>query len=75
MRVSHSCACMCSAMAIVCACVENYLYVRASSGFSLDDISWTISAMVCVWKLPVLLITIGIIFTCSRLLLCCRMAC
>jgi hypothetical protein len=70
-RVSHSCACMWSdMMAIVCACAGSDLYVRVPDGFSLNDTSWAISASVRVWKLLVLLITIGIIFTCSRPLLC-----
>ncbi len=75
MRVSHSCACMCCDMAIVCACGGRDLYVRLSGGFSLNDTSWAISAIVRVWKLHVLLITIGITSTCSRPLLCCSIAC
>ncbi len=71
MRMSHSCACMCSDMAIVCACGGRDLYVRKSSGFSLNNTSWAISAIVRVWKLPVMLITIGNISTCIRLLLSC----
>jgi hypothetical protein len=44
-------------MAIVCACVGSVLYVRASSGFSLNDYnSRAIFARVRVWKLHVLLI-------------------
>ncbi len=74
-RVSHSCACMCSAMAIVCACNRKDLYVRVSGGFPFDDTSWAVSAIVRVWKLHVLLITIGFMYTCSRLLLCCSIAC
>jgi hypothetical protein len=42
-RVSHSCACMCVVMSIVCACVGSVLYVRASGGFSLTNTSWAIS--------------------------------
>ena len=75
MRVSHSCACMCSAIVIVCACVGRVLYVRVSGGFSFNNTNWAISARVLVWKLPVLLMTIGMICTCSRPLLCCSMAC
>ena len=75
MRVSHSCACMCCAIVIVCACVGRVLYDRASGGFSLNNTSWEISARVLVWKLPVLLMTIGMICTCSRPLLCCSKDC
>ncbi len=74
-RVSHSCACVCSAMAIVCACGERDLYISLYGGFSFNDTSWAISAMMWVWKLPVMLITFGIISTCSRPLLCCIIAC
>ena len=45
-----------------------------SGGFDLNDTSWAISAIVRVWKLPVLLITIGITSRCSRPLLCCNIA-
>ena len=63
-------------MVIDCACGGSDLYVRLSGGFSWNDTSWAISARVFVWKLPVLLITIGIIWTCSVfLLLCLMMAC
>ena len=75
MRVSHSCACMCSAIVIVCACVGMVLYVRVSGRFSLNETSLAIFARVLMWKLPVLLMTIGMICSCSRPLLCCSMAC
>ena len=75
MRVSHSCACMCSDMAFVFACGGRDLYVRVSGGFPLNDTSWAISANVRVFKLHVMLITIGIISTCSRPFLCCCIAC
>jgi hypothetical protein len=61
MRVGHSCAFMYSAIAIIYACVGRNLYVRASGGLSLNDANWTIFARVRVWKLPVLLITTGMI--------------
>ncbi len=73
--MSHSCACMCSDMAIVCACGGRDLYVRVSGGFSSKDTSWANSAIVLVWKLHVLFITIGITSTCSRSLLCCSTVC
>jgi hypothetical protein len=47
-------------MAIVCACGGRDLYVRVYGGFSLNDTNWKISANVRVWKLHVMLITIGI---------------
>ena len=74
MRMSNSCACMCSAIVIVCACVGRVLHARACGGSSLNETSWAISARVLVWNLPVMLMTIGIICTCSRPLLCCSMA-
>ena len=75
MRASHFCACMCSAIVIVCACVGRVLHARASGGLSLNDLSWAISARVLVWKLPVLLMTFRMICTCSCPLLCCSIAC
>ena len=69
-RVSHSCACTWSDMAIVCAWGGSDLYGNVSGGFSLNDTSLTIIANVRVWKFPVLFITIGITSTCSRPLLC-----
>ena len=46
--VSHSCAWTWIAMAIVCAFGGGVLYVILSSGFSLKDISYAISANVLV---------------------------
>ena len=66
-NVSHSCACMWIAMAIVCAWVGRFLYVRVSGGF--------ISARARVWSLPSLLTTMGMIWTWSRVLLCLMIAC
>ena len=68
-------ACMCCAIVIVCDCVGTVFYVRSSGEFSLNETCWAISATVLVWKLPVLLMTIGMICTCSRSLLCCSMTC
>jgi hypothetical protein len=59
--VSHSRAWTWIAMAIVCACVVSNLYVILSGGFSLKDNSHGISARLRVCKLPVLLITMGMI--------------
>ena len=61
--MSHSCAWTWIATTIVCACVGSDLYVMLSGGFSLNDTSCAISANVLVWKLPVLLITMGMIWT------------
>ncbi len=58
---SHSCACMCRVMAICCAGLGNRLYVSAYGGFSLKETSCAISARVLTLKVPVLLMTIGII--------------
>ena len=58
---SHSCACMCRVMAICCAGLGNYLYFSASGGSSSKETSCAISARVLTWKVPVLLMTIGII--------------
>ena len=50
--------------------------MRASRGFSLmNEVSCTIYVRVRVWKLPVLRMTIGIMWTCSFLLLCLIGAC
>ena len=74
--VSHSCAWTWIAMVIDCACGGSDLYVRLSGGFSWKETSWASSANVLVWKLPVLLMTMGIICTMSLfLLLCLIMAC
>ena len=61
MFVSHSCAWMCSAIAILCAGLGSCLYVRVSGGFSLNETSCAISASVRTLKLPIRLITIGMI--------------
>ena len=79
-NLGHKCesffACTCSAMAIVCACFGGVLYTRASGGFSLNEMSCTISAKVRVCKLPVLLyMAIGMILTSRLLVLCLIRAC
>jgi len=68
--VSHSCACTCSVMAIDCACFGRVLNERTYVDFSLNETSCSIFAMVRAWKLPVLLMTIGKIWTCNLLSLC-----
>ena len=59
----------------VCACNGRDLYVRVSGGFSSNDTSWAISAIVRVWKLPILLVFISITSSYSRPLLCSCIAC
>ncbi len=61
MYESHSCACMCSAIAIFYDGFGSCLYVRASGGSSLNETSCVISASVRTLKVPVMLITIGMI--------------
>ena len=58
---SHSCACMCNAMAMCWAGLGSCLYVSASGGSSAKETSCAISARVLTLKVPVLLMTIGII--------------
>ncbi len=58
---SHSCACMCRAMATCCVGLGNCLYVSLSGGSSSKVTSCAISARVLTLKVPVLLMTIGII--------------
>ena len=61
MYESHSCAWMCSAIAIFCAGFGSCLYVRVSRGSSLSETSCAISASVRTLKVPVMLITNGMI--------------
>ncbi len=68
--VSHSCTWTWIAMAIACAFVGSDLYVMPSGWFSLKDTSCAISASVRVCKLPVLLITMGMIWI-QSLFSCC----
>ena len=58
-----------STIATTCACFGSGLHVRAPGEFYFNTMSWVISARVRVWKL-VLLITIGIMWSCTLLLLC-----
>ena len=53
----------------LCACAGNDLYVRVSGGLSFKDTSCANSARGRVWKLYVLLITIGMIWTWNRFFL------
>ncbi len=60
---SHSCACTWSAIVILLAVGESCLKVSSSGGSSVNEISWEISAKVLTWKVPVRLMTMGIILT------------
>ena len=75
MYESHSCACMCSAMAIFCAGLYNCLYVRVPGGSSLNEMSCAISASVLTLKVPVLLMIIGMILFSSIIVPCVCKAC
>ena len=70
MRESHSCACTCRVMVICCAGLGSCLYVIASGGSSSRDTSCAISAKVLTLKVPVLLMSIGMI-----LISACRVPC
>ncbi len=58
---SHSCACMCRAIAMCCDGLGSCLYVSVSSGSSSKETSCAISARVLTLKVVVLLMTNGII--------------
>ena len=73
--MSHSCACTCIAMAIICACVGSVFNVRMSSGFSLKYTRCDIFAGVRVWKLHVLLTTMDMILTWSLFFVMCNDGC
>ena len=61
MHESHSCAWMCSAIAIICAGFGSCLYVSVSGGSSVNETSCANSASVRTLKVPFLLMTIGMI--------------
>jgi len=54
----HSCAWVCSAMAIFCASLGSCLYARVSRGSSLNETSCAISASLRTLKVPVRPMTI-----------------
>ncbi len=58
---SHSCACTCSAIVILLAVVVSCLQVSVSGVSSANETSWEMSASVLTWKLPVRLMTLGMI--------------
>jgi hypothetical protein len=75
MYESHSFAWMCSAIANFCAGFGSCFYVRVSVGFSLNETSCAISASVRTLKVPVLLMTIGIIMISTLSVPCICSAC
>ncbi len=75
MYESHSCAWICSAIAIFCAGFGSCLYVRASGGSSVNETSCAISTRVRMLKVPVLLMTIGMIFISALSVPCICSAC
>ncbi len=72
---SHSCAWMRSAIAIFCAGFDSCLYVRMSGGSSVNETSCAISASVRTLKVPVLLMTIGMILISALSMPCVCSAC
>ena len=58
---SHSCAWTYKAITVFCTFLGSCPYVRPPGGSSMGDISWAISASVCTWNDPVLLMTMGMI--------------
>ena len=60
---SHSCACMWSAIVIFLAVGDSCLEVSSSGGSSAKETSLEISARVFTWKVPVRLMTMGMILT------------
>ena len=72
---SHSCAWMCSAIAIFSAGFGSCLYVRVSGGSSLNETSCAISTSVRTLKVPVLLMTTGMIMISALSVPCICSAC
>ena len=60
---SHFCACTWSAIVILLAVGNNCLKISPSGGSSVNETSWEISARVLTWKVPVRLMTMGMILT------------
>ena len=60
---SDSCACTWSAILIILAVGGSCLKVSSSGGSSANETSWAISAKVFTWKVPVRLMTMGMILT------------
>ena len=60
---SHFCACTWSDIVILLAVGYSCLKVSPSGGSSVNETSWEISARVLTWKVPVRLMTMGMILT------------
>ncbi len=60
---SHSCACTWSAILILLAVGGSCLNVSSSGGSSVNETNCEIFARVLTWKVPVRLMTMGIILT------------
>ena len=75
MYESHSCTWMCSVIAIFCAGFGRCLYLRVFGGSSLNETSCAISASVRKLKVPVLLMTIGMILISALSVPCVCSAC
>ncbi len=60
---SHSCACTWSAIAILLAVGDSCLKVSPFGGSFVIETSWEISARVLTWKVPVRMMTMGMILT------------
>ncbi len=58
---NHSCACTCSAIVILLAVGDSCLNMSSSGGSSANEMSCAISASVLTWKVPVRLMTMGMI--------------
>ena len=60
---SHSCACTWSAIVMFLAVGGSCLKVSSSGGSSVNETSWEFFARVLTWKVPVRLMTMGMILT------------
>ena len=60
---SHSSTCTWSAIVMLLVVGDSCLKVSPSGGSSANETSWEISARVFTWKVPVRLMTMGMIFT------------
>ena len=72
---SHSCAWMCSAIAVFCADFGSCLFVRVFGGSSLNETSCAIYASVRTLKVPVLLMPIWMIMISALSVPCICSAC
>jgi len=75
MYESHYCAWVRSAMSIFFVGFGRCLYVRVSGGSSFNETSCAISASVRTLKVPIMLMTIGIIMVSALSVACIYRAC